>query len=72
MLKNAPPLMISLIVHVGVLVAMAAVRYSLMGEEPELVIETVIDDERVQQEFSQELEVDTTTSQNLAVNWPFT
>lgn len=67
MLKNAPPLLISLIVHVGVLVAMAAVRYSLIEDEPDLVIETVIDDERVQQEFSQELEVDTTTSQSLAV-----
>ncbi len=67
MLKNAPPLVISLIVHMGVLVGLAAFRYNLMEQEPDLVIETVIDDERVQQEFSQELEVDTTTSENLAV-----
>jgi hypothetical protein len=70
-LKNAPPVAISLIVHGCVIVAlgvgMEAVRHTVLGDEEELAVDSVIDDVRMQNEFSQALQTNTATSQTLAL-----
>lgn len=65
--KNAPPILISIVVHAALLGAMAFYKLQL-SNDPELVaVETVIADERAQQEFEQDLTTDMTVSDNLSV-----
>lgn len=64
--QNAPALLISTVVHVALLGAMAFYKISMSLEQPVIAVETVIDDERAQQEFEQDLSLDTTVSENLS------
>lgn len=48
----------SVALHIAVLVALATVKYSLADAQPEVVLETVFDDERAQEEFTKPLEVE--------------
>lgn len=50
---------VSMTIHVVILVGMAAIRIQLLDEQKQLVVETFFTEERDQQEFSQELEIDT-------------
>jgi hypothetical protein len=54
---------ISLLVHMAVLFVMWAIPYNLLNEQAQIVIETFFSEERDQQEFSQELEVNTEVSE---------
>ncbi|HEX6985906.1 MAG TPA: hypothetical protein VF170_11040, partial [Planctomycetaceae bacterium] len=54
----------SLAVHAVILFAFALIQYSLNESVP-ILLETVFSEERRQEEFSQELELDTTVSENL-------
>lgn len=65
--KNAPALLISLVVHIVGLGAMAFYKFANLVEPPVIAVETVIADERTQQEFEQDLSLDTTVSENLSV-----
>jgi hypothetical protein len=65
--RNAPALLISTVVHIALLGAMALYRISLSEDQPEVAVETVIADERAQQEFEQDLSMDTDVSDNLSV-----
>jgi hypothetical protein len=56
----------SLIVHVTILAAFALIRYSLIDKTP-FLLETVFSDERRQEEFSQELDLNTQVAENLNV-----
>ncbi|REJ86555.1 MAG: VWA domain-containing protein [Planctomycetota bacterium] len=65
--RNVPALVISLAVHL-VLLGMAAAFKIASTQEPEAVlVETVFNEDRVQEEFSQEMEIDTTVSQTLSL-----
>lgn len=65
--QNASALLISTVVHVVLLGMMGFYRYSTSQEIPAVAVETVIADERVQQEFEQDLQVDTRVSESLSV-----
>jgi hypothetical protein len=54
---------VSLIVHVAVLFVMWVIPYHLLNEQAQIVIETFFSEERDQQEFSQDLEVNTEVSE---------
>ncbi|QDT63244.1 vWA domain-containing protein [Calycomorphotria hydatis] len=56
---------ISLILHFVLLFVMGLIRYTIFEAQPELLIETIFDTERVQEEFNQELTLDTSVSENL-------
>ena len=58
---------VSLLVHVAVLLAFALILLPAIRQERELLVESVFADERVQEEFSQELDIDTDVSENLSV-----
>ena len=49
----------SVVVHGGLLFALALIQMNLLQLQPEVLLETVFDDERVQEEFTRELESDT-------------
>lgn len=66
-LQNLPALIVSLIVHVVLLGLMAAIRYNLIVETPQVAVETVFSEERQQEEFAQDLQVDTTAAETLNV-----
>ncbi len=56
---------ISLGVHIGLLIALWMIRYNMVQNQPDVAVETIFTDERVQQEFSQELELDTTVAETM-------
>lgn len=65
--KNAAPILISVVVHVALLGAMAFYKLKL-SDDPEVVaVETLIADERAQQEFEQDLTTDMKVSDNLSM-----
>nr|MDQ3330705.1 VWA domain-containing protein [Planctomycetota bacterium] len=55
---------VSLTVHVLILAAFALIRYGLIDKEA-ILLETVFSEERQQEEFSQELDLNTEISENL-------
>ncbi|QDT31771.1 vWA domain-containing protein [Thalassoglobus polymorphus] len=65
--KSAPPIIISIVVHAALLGAMAFYKLQLNDESDVVAVETVIADERDQQEFEQELTTDMNVSENLSV-----
>lgn len=65
--RNAPALLVSVVVHAALLGAMAFYRINLGGEPDVIAVETIMSDDRTQQEFSQDLTVDTTVSENMSV-----
>jgi len=54
-------------VHVVILLAMALIKFTLLDDGSEVAVETVFTDERTQQEFTQELDLNTEVSENLSV-----
>lgn len=65
--KSAPPIIISIVVHAALLGAMAFYKLSMNNEQDVVAVETVIADERAQQEFEQDLSTDMSVSENLSV-----
>lgn len=68
--KTAPPLVVSMIVHVCVIVGLSAgvhIATEALVEQSELDVDTVVDDVRLQQEFSQQLSTNTQASQTGAL-----
>jgi hypothetical protein len=49
----------SIAVHIAVMIALYAIKQELDTGQPEVVLETVFDDEREQEEFTKELETET-------------
>lgn len=49
----------STVVHIALLGALGMIHYKLQESQPEVVLETVFDDEREQEEFTRDLETDT-------------
>lgn len=65
--KNAVPVLISIVVHVALLGAMGLYKLSTSQDPKVVAVETVIADERAQQEFEQDLSTDLQVSENLSV-----
>ncbi|MFV0444844.1 MAG: VWA domain-containing protein, partial [Planctomycetaceae bacterium] len=65
--KNLPALVISVVMHLFVLAGLFMWRMSVEQKKPKLIVETVFTEEREQEEFTQEMSMDTAVSQNLAV-----
>ncbi|QDT35807.1 vWA domain-containing protein [Stratiformator vulcanicus] len=65
-ISTASAVGVSFAVHVIVLIALATIFFDIVNKRPELLVETVFSEERVQEEFSQELELDTTVSDSLS------
>ena len=66
-MRNLPALMISIVMHACVLVGLYSWKYSTETKKPKLVVETVFEDERQQEEFEQEMTLDTSVSETLSV-----
>ena len=64
---NAPALVISIVMHLMMLAGMFCWQIVTELPKPKLVVETVFTEERPQEEFTQEMMIDTSTSQTLAV-----
>ncbi len=64
---NAPALVISIVMHLMMLAGMFCWQIVTELPKPKLVVETVFMEERPQEEFTQEMMIDTSTSQTLAV-----
>lgn len=58
---------ISVAVHAIVLIAMAMVQMNILEVQPEIALETVFEEERVQEEFSKELEMATEIAETMNV-----
>ena len=56
---------VSLVVHAVILVALAMFNMTLLSKEPDIAVETVFTDERVQEDFTRELEPDTDIATDL-------
>jgi hypothetical protein len=66
-MQNFPALVISILMHVGVLAGLYFWTFSTALDKPKSVVETVFMEERPQEEFTQEMTIDTTASQTLSV-----
>lgn len=65
--KSAPPIIISIVVHAALLGAMAFYKLKMGNDQEVVAVETVIADERAQQEFEQDLTTDMKVSENMSV-----
>ncbi len=65
--RNYPALAISLAMHGLLLGVLAAFRMAAVDQSAAVVVETVFNEDRVQEQFSQDVEIDTTVSETLAV-----
>lgn len=62
-----PALAISLAVHAALLAVLGAIKLAVDEEPDSVLVETVFNEERVQEQFSQDVELDTTVSQALSL-----
>ncbi|MGE0374955.1 MAG: vWA domain-containing protein, partial [Planctomycetaceae bacterium] len=62
---NIPALMISVVVHTVLLGLLAALRFNFIDQRPNVTVKTVFAEERVIEEFSQDLQLDATPSESL-------
>lgn len=65
--RNVPALVISVVMHAAVLVGLYLWQYTTATKAPKMVVETVFMEERPQEEFMQEMSLDTNVSQTLSV-----
>ncbi len=63
--RSLPPLLISVAVHAVLLGMLAAFRFNLLDQQADVAVETVFTEERIQEEFAQDLQIDTTPSESL-------
>lgn len=66
-IRNVPAYVISVVMHAAVLLGLYLWRYSTETRTPNMVVETVFLEERPQEEFMQEMSIDTNVSQTLSV-----
>lgn len=65
--KQTPAVIASVLFHVGLLAVFAAIKFQLMEDKPRVAVQTVFTEEREQEQFTQQLTVDTQVSENLSV-----
>lgn len=66
-IQNLPAIAVSLVVHVVLLGLMAAIRYNLIEPTQYVAVETVFSEQRQQEEFAQDLQIDTTAAETINV-----
>ena len=67
MIRQAPAVGASILFHVGLLAVFAAIKFQLLEDKPPVAVQTVFEEQRDQEQFTQELTVDTQVSENLSV-----
>jgi hypothetical protein len=67
MFRNVPALFISILTHALVIAGLWAWKYTEITESPKLMVETVFMEERPEEEFTQEMTIDTSVSESLSV-----
>ena len=65
--RQAPAVGASVVFHLGLLLCFAAVKYQMMDDRPQVAVTTLFEEEREQEQFTQELTVETDVSENLSV-----
>ena len=65
--RQAPAVGASIVFHVGLLACFAAIKFQLMDDRPKVAVQTLLEEEREQEQFTQELTVNTDVSENLSV-----
>lgn len=58
---------VSLGIHAVLLCALATLYYDVLQEEPRIVLETIFDQERIQEDFSRELEYETEVAETVNI-----
>lgn len=66
-LRQAPAVGASILFHVGLLAVFAAIKFQLLEDKPPIAVQTIFEEQRDQEQFTQELTVDTQVSENLSV-----
>ena len=66
-LRNYPALIMSLALHAVVLSVLGVWRLASQDQTPDVILESVFSEERVQEQFVQDVEIDTTTSKLLSL-----
>jgi von Willebrand factor type A domain len=64
-LRNVYAISASLLLHAALLAGMYFIKAELIDAQPELVVDTVFDEERTQEQFTQDLPIDTQISEDL-------
>ena len=65
--RQAPAVGASVVFHLGLLACFAAIKYQLLDDRPQVAVQTLFEEEREQEQFTQELTVETDVSENLSV-----
>ncbi|MCA8986162.1 MAG: VWA domain-containing protein [Planctomycetaceae bacterium] len=65
--SDTKALVMSFAVHGVILTIMALAKFTLLDNNRDVLVETVFSDEREQQEFTQELDINTEVSENLSI-----
>ncbi|MBX3437458.1 MAG: VWA domain-containing protein, partial [Planctomycetaceae bacterium] len=63
--RNIPAVLTSVAVHALLLGAFALIRFNLIDSSPQAIVHTVFSEERVVEQFTQELQLDATPSESL-------
>lgn len=66
-LRQTPAVGASLLFHVALLAGFAAIKFQLLEDKPPVAVQTIFEEEREQEQFTQQLTVDTQVSENLSV-----
>ncbi|HUG94077.1 MAG TPA: vWA domain-containing protein [Planctomycetaceae bacterium] len=64
-LRNVYAIVASLVLHVLLLAGMYVIKLKLIDAPPEVAVDTVFDEERMQEQFTQELSLDTDIAENM-------
>lgn len=65
--QKYPALAISLAVHLALLGVAGAIKMASHARPEEVLVETIFEEERIQEQFTQEMSIDTSVSQTLSV-----
>ena len=66
-LRQLPAVSVSILFHIGLLAVFAAIKFQLLDEKPLVAVQTIFEEKRDQEQFTQKLTVDKTVSENISV-----
>lgn len=66
-LRQFPAVASSVLFHAGLLAVFAAIKFQLLEEKPPVSVQTILDEEREQEQFTQKLTVEKEVSTNLSL-----
>ena len=66
-IKNAPSIVVSLVVHVTVLVVLMLIPLAIQGGTPDILLESIFSEELPREQMEQQLELETKPAETLNV-----